>query len=141
MLINVFLSFLRTSRLGTLTFFKYSLNIWRLFEWINYKIRRIFKRYAREEEKFQLSLLFFFILINMVFKIETVYANLKIILLVYIVFDYQIKFWFLIRKYVNFNSSKTVLKLLVVSYVIKLRNFIEKYKCILFSMIAGSVQY
>lgn len=76
----------------------------------------------------------------MVFKIETVYANLKIILLVYIVFDYQIKFWFLI-KYVNFNSSKTVLKLLVVSYVIKLRNFIEKYKCILFSMIAGSVQY
>lgn len=77
----------------------------------------------------------------MVFKIETVYANLKIILLVYIVFDYQIKFWFLIRKYVNFNSSKTVLKLLVVSYVIKLRNFIEKYKCILFSMIAGSVQY
>lgn len=77
----------------------------------------------------------------MVFKIETVYANLKIILLVYIVFDYQIKFWFLIKKYVNFNSSKTVLKLLVVSYVIKLRNFIEKYKCILFSMIAGSVQY
>lgn len=77
----------------------------------------------------------------MVFKIETIYANLKIILLVYIVFDYQIKFWFLIRKYVNFNSSKTVLKLLVVSYVIKLRNFIEKYKCILFSMIAGSVQY
>lgn len=77
----------------------------------------------------------------MVFKIETVYANLKIILLVYIVFDYQIKFWFLIRKYVNFNSSKTVLKLLVVSYVIKLRNFLEKYKCILFSMIAGSVQY
>lgn len=77
----------------------------------------------------------------MVFKIETVYANLKIILLVYIVFDYQIKFWFLIRKYVNFNSSKTVLKLLVVSYVIKLRNFIEKYKCILFSIIAGSVQY
>lgn len=77
----------------------------------------------------------------MVFKIETVYANLKIILLVYIIFDYQIKFWFLIRKYVNFNSSKTVLKLLVVSYVIKLRNFIEKYKCILFSMIAGSVQY
>lgn len=77
----------------------------------------------------------------MVFKIETVYANLKIILLVYIVFDYQIKFWFLIRKYVNFNSSKTVLKLLIVSYVIKLRNFIEKYKCILFSMIAGSVQY
>lgn len=77
----------------------------------------------------------------MVFKIETVYANLRIILLVYIVFDYQIKFWFLIRKYMNFNSSKTVLKLLVVSYVIKLRNFIEKYKCILFSMIAGSVQY
>lgn len=77
----------------------------------------------------------------MVFKIETVYTNLRIILLVYIVFDYQIKFWFLIRKYVNFNSSKTVLKLLVVSYVIKLRNFIEKYKCILFNMIAGSVQY
>lgn len=77
----------------------------------------------------------------MVFKIETVYANLRIILLVYIVFDYQIKFWFLIRKCMNFNSSKTVLKLLVVSYVIKLRNFIEKYKCILFSMIAGSVQY
>lgn len=75
----------------------------------------------------------------MVFKIETVYTNLRIILLVYIVFDYQIKFWFLIRKYMN--SSKIVLKLLVVSYVIKLRNFIEKYKCILFNMIADSVQY
>lgn len=75
----------------------------------------------------------------MVFKIETVYTNLRIILLVYIIFDYQIKFWFLIRKYMN--SSKIVLKLLVVSYVIKLRNFIEKYKCILFNMIADSVQY